>query len=301
MTTGRDPVPRKLLERHRGYRLLGTFLDSDENFMIYRRFGYLHSRTLLKKQDELRKLEMELDDYDDEDLNGTEQQRRLLSCRDSDEAADRKESKGTRTRTQILDEIEEKLEKYDSWILNAKDMVALNKPATRDYKSVEGFIFDKKPLVDEESGYIYQKEDLITLRDGREMAILDSFTEIALRTFHCSLLQTIFCSKTDREKTDDPNVHYYSRNRKNIFITILTTLVLLFLLILPVFVLFKLTTKTDLQSTYTLSIGVLLVFTLVFSAILLLFTRAKRHEIFGAAAGYCAILVVFISNIPGSK
>ncbi|KAE8446891.1 hypothetical protein EG329_011522 [Mollisiaceae sp. DMI_Dod_QoI] len=249
-----------------------------------------------RQQDQLRKLESELDSYDDEDLTGTEQQRKLLSCRDSDEAADRKGPKGTRTRTQILDEIEQKLDKYDSWILKAQNMSALNKPAARDYKSVEGFIFDKKPLVDEESGYIYHKEDLITLRDGRETAILDSFTEILLKTFHCSVLQA------DRDKTDDPNVHYYSRNRKNIFITMLTTLVLLFLLIFPVFILFTLTTRNDLRSTYTLSIGILLVFTLIFSAMLSLFTRAKRHEIFGAAAGYCAILVVFISNIPdGAK
>lgn len=37
--------------------------------------------------------------------------------------------------------------------------------------------------------------------------------------------------------------------------------------------------------TYTVSICVLLVFALVFSAVLSLFTQAKRHEIFGAAAG----------------
>jgi len=80
--------------------------------MLYRRFGYLHSRMLLRKQDELRKLEAELDEYDDVDAEGTEQQRRLLLSRDSDEAADRKEPEGTRTRTKILDEIEEKLDKY---------------------------------------------------------------------------------------------------------------------------------------------------------------------------------------------
>jgi hypothetical protein len=70
-------------------------------------------------------------------------------------------------------------------------MVALNKPAARDYKSVEAYIFDKKPLVDEECGFIYQREDLITLRDGREMAMLDTFTERMLQLLHCSLLQVI--------------------------------------------------------------------------------------------------------------
>jgi hypothetical protein len=71
-------------------------------------------------------------------------------------------------------------------------MVALNKPAARDYRSVEAYIFDKKPLVDEESGFIYRKEDLITLRDGREMAFLDSFTEKVLKIFHCPFLQVSY-------------------------------------------------------------------------------------------------------------
>jgi hypothetical protein len=80
-------------------------------------------------------------------------------------------------------------------------MVALNKPAARDYKSVEAYIFDKKPLVDEECGFIYQREDLITLRDGREMAMLDTFTEKILQLFHCSLLQVIFPHSRFSKKT----------------------------------------------------------------------------------------------------
>lgn len=48
----------------RGYPNLAAFLDSDENFAVYRRFGYLQSRLLLNKQDELRILEEELDHMD---------------------------------------------------------------------------------------------------------------------------------------------------------------------------------------------------------------------------------------------
>ncbi|TAQ88780.1 hypothetical protein B7494_g2872 [Chlorociboria aeruginascens] len=53
---------RALEDRHRRYR----FLDSDDNSMIYRRFGYLHSRILIRKQ-ELQQLEMELDKINDLD------------------------------------------------------------------------------------------------------------------------------------------------------------------------------------------------------------------------------------------
>ena len=48
----------------KGYPRLAAFLDSDENFMIYRRFGYVQGRLLLEKQDELRKLEQRLEKYD---------------------------------------------------------------------------------------------------------------------------------------------------------------------------------------------------------------------------------------------
>lgn len=47
------------------------------------------------------------------------------------------------------------------------------------------------------------------------------------------------------------------------------------------------------------AVGVLIVFTLLFSAAMSLLTRAARHELFAASAAYCAILVVFIGNFTG--
>lgn len=52
-----------------GYPNLAAFADSHENFMLYRRFGYLSSRVLLEKQDELRALEEQLDELDDHDTD----------------------------------------------------------------------------------------------------------------------------------------------------------------------------------------------------------------------------------------
>ena len=91
----------------------------------------------------------------------------------------------------------------DEWILKAQQMVSLNKPAARDYNSVEGYIFEKKPLLDEEYGFIYNKEDLITLRDGREMAFLDSFTEKMLQTFNCALLQVSDCRQVNMKNSKE--------------------------------------------------------------------------------------------------
>lgn len=51
-----------------GYPSLAAFHSSDEDFAIYRRFGYLQSRLILEKQDQLRILEERLDGFDKSDF-----------------------------------------------------------------------------------------------------------------------------------------------------------------------------------------------------------------------------------------
>lgn len=48
----------------RGFPKLARFLDSDDNFMVYRRFGTVCSRLLLHKQDEISKMEGVLHNMD---------------------------------------------------------------------------------------------------------------------------------------------------------------------------------------------------------------------------------------------
>lgn len=89
-------------EYPRGYPNLAVFLDSDENFMVYRRFGYVQTRLLLEKQDELRKLEQKLDNYDKkvQKVRATNLMTRDLK---PDDAAPRKE---------IMDKLEQKFREY---------------------------------------------------------------------------------------------------------------------------------------------------------------------------------------------
>jgi hypothetical protein len=62
---------------------------------------------------------------------------------------------------------------------------------------------------------------------------------------------------------------------------------ILALLIVPVYFLWHIAhTAIFTNATTAVIIGILLVFTLIFSGVLSLFTRAKRHEILAAAAGY---------------
>jgi hypothetical protein len=100
-------------------------------------------------------------------------------------------------------------------------------------------------------------------------------------------------------KTRDKEVHYYTRSRVDTFVGLIITTIIFVLLVLPVVAMYKLTAMgASPQSTFN-AIGVLVVFTLLFSAAMSLLTKARRHELFAASAAYCAVLVVFISNFSG--
>jgi uncharacterized membrane protein YhaH (DUF805 family) len=103
-----------------------------------------------------------------------------------------------------------------------------------------------------------------------------------------------------RDKTKDQDVYYYSSHRVELFVSVIITSVIFVLLVLPVVAMYRLTDfGKGTHGTFD-AIGVLIVFTLLFSAAMSCLTKAKRHELFAAAAAYCAVLVVFISNFSGN-
>lgn len=69
----------------------------------------------------------------------------------------------------------------DALLLQTQQMVSLNRPADRDHTSVVNFLWNRNPLFEEEQSFIYEKEDLVTLRPGRETAFLDAFVERMLK------------------------------------------------------------------------------------------------------------------------
>jgi hypothetical protein len=86
-----------------GYPRVAAFLDSDDDFRLYRRFGYIQSRLLLEKQDDLRRLEEHLDRMDRKDSKKSNQ---LLMTRQTIGADSFKE------RRELMQEIETKYNEY---------------------------------------------------------------------------------------------------------------------------------------------------------------------------------------------
>lgn len=277
---------RQLEQCPRGYPNLAAFLDSDESFTLYRRFGYLQARLLLDKQDEMRKLEEKLDEMDKED---EENRSKRLITRDLKE-------QDAGPRRELFKAIEERFCEYAHILTTAQTLMAFNRPAASDYQSVANYIYNREPVVEDERTWIYCKEDMITLRAGREHAWLDTGIERLLRFLHCQLIEWLFCSKETKLKSRGIEV-YYDRSRINAFVNTLIALIILLLLVVPIYILYHLIHDVNTGRAYAICIGVLLVSTLAFSAVLSLFTRARRHETLAAAAAYCAVLVVFLGNV----
>ncbi|KAF8853600.1 hypothetical protein BDZ45DRAFT_69975 [Acephala macrosclerotiorum] len=287
-------IIRKLERCEEGYPYLATFLDSDENFMIYRRFGFIHARLLLQKQDELRIMEEELDRMDRRDKF---QNTKALQCRMED--VERQDQIGE-TRQALLARMENTILRYDELLLKAQQLAAANRPPERDYNSVANFVRHKKPLMQGDDDFIYNKEDLITLRPGRESAWLDAMVEKLLKLFPRTAVKYIFCSKETAAKTTDESLFLPTKARVDRLVSCLIMITVLALLIVPVYALYHVGSsfnKSNASTSNAICIGILLVATLLFSAALALFTKAKRHELLGAAAAYCALLVVFIANL----
>ncbi|KAF2475653.1 uncharacterized protein BDR25DRAFT_253094 [Lindgomyces ingoldianus] len=276
-----------------GYPRQAAFQSSEPSFSIYRCFNYLHSRVLLELQDQLRVLESDLTDLDNLDLENGQEKRLKSRAYDLRQA---KKEKIESERAGLIATIRDKLVNYDEILVKARELNTFQRPSKRDYGSFRTWFWNEKPLSYElEEQFIKRKEDLVTLRHGREWAGFDGLIEELIRKLHCPLTQKIFTTPELRAKTNNKYIHYYSSSRIEKLVGLIITFIIFVLLILPVVAMYRLTSITY-RNTIFDAIGILVVFTLLFSAAMSLLTRAKRHELFAASAAYCAVLVVFISN-----
>lgn len=94
------------------------------------------------------------------------------------------------------------------FLLQAQQIVSMNRPAARDRASIQNFMengFEEngspvRPLLEADAEFVYRKEDLVTLRPGRESAWLDSSVERLLGLLHCELIRV---SKINTSRPDD--------------------------------------------------------------------------------------------------
>lgn len=296
-----EPEPENVTETNtrilencpNGFPRLAAFQSSEANFSLYRSFSYLHSRLLLDLQDEITCLEKELDDVDWDDEGDNRLRSREIDVQKAEGEGD------SRNRRQILAEIKAKLMEYDEILIKARELESFQRPSDRNYRSLRRYHHNTKPLMDAEMDSIRSKEDTVSLRNGREWASFDGFVESMLQHFDSRFLQWIFRTNEPplqkyfrtpelRKKTTNKYINFYSSSRIDTLVGVLITVIIFVLLVLPVTTMYRLASFDTPRSTFD-AIGVLIIFTLLFSAAMSLLTRAARHELFAASAAYCAI------------
>ncbi|KAF2685664.1 hypothetical protein K458DRAFT_416885 [Lentithecium fluviatile CBS 122367] len=264
-----------------GYPRLAALLNSDENFLICRKYGLLHNRVLLYRQDELRELELELLSMDKAATNTDDT---MLKCRTREERA-------SDDRRHLINRIDEKLKEYNDIVQRTRAFATLQRATERNHKSVWNWIFHSAPLVQEEAKTFDKDRDFVAIVDAKEGSWFDGRVETALSRFGGPFTRQLFISKRDRSSTSDKLVRLYSKRRIDIFSRLIITILAVILLMAPVIALFGTNEKGAIK------ILIIFLFTMAFSVALSLCTKAKRHEVFAATAAYCAVLVVFLGNL----
>ncbi|KAL8692458.1 MAG: hypothetical protein Q9218_002526 [Villophora microphyllina] len=261
--TGRLPhVPRPFRKEDGREKIISSIDDHPR--------GYPKTRVLLHRQDELAEMEKKLLAMDDEDFNIEPlalQSRRLDRDRPEEPS-----------RTSLIEKIDDKLKDYDDLVKRIRNSVAIPNPLERDYSSLYNYVEGNKPLCREETKFIKYHDDFIALAEKQEGGWFDGVLEDMLGIFPRSVTRRILSSPEERKKTDDEYVQLYSKYRVDILARLILTIVSVVLLAAPTAILFLV------PEHGWFKILLIMIFTLLFSAALSVFTKAKRHEMFAATA-----------------
>ncbi|OAL17983.1 hypothetical protein AYO22_11139 [Fonsecaea multimorphosa] len=236
----------------KGWPRIATFVDSDPNFMIFRRFGFLRTRLLLWHQDVLREMESRLDYQDMQDAAspGT---RRYLSNRDGDDM------RTPAVRKVLFQELDTQLKAYDDLLSRSAAMYQWQRPDEEDRASIANLIYNDGSLARRDRSWIRKIDDLIVL--GGEQ-------------------NSTWVHGLDRKLEGSAiHVQLYERKRFNRVVGFLYTIVIVALIMCPVLVLYRLR-HLDGYAQNLLAFA----FTIAFALLCSTATAAKQHEIFGVTA-----------------
>ncbi|KAF4947657.1 hypothetical protein FSARC_13918 [Fusarium sarcochroum] len=287
-----------------GFPSLAHFIASDRDgtSAIFKRFNRLAARNLLVLQSELAELQAKLDSYDDADKVSRESLQSLRNWEDykirNDENSDRRV---------LLRQIQATLKDYSEnhspnpdtvlqslgeAIIFESTLAAIPPPDRKTLKAFRISFFHGRPEESKDfpmlGGYsstLYDDPDDLLVLHTRE-------PPDRLTTFVQDYFGFLF-EMSDTHATTESSISYASGKKIATFISYLSTILAALLLIGAILVLYNV--ESD-----NLKLGLIALFTVIFSASVGLLTNARRAEVFGATAAYAAVLVVFVSGDLGN-
>jgi len=161
---------------------LASFINSSDNFAVYRRFGQLSARILTQLEIDLTELEKKQYELDDKDAADTTMQYRLRGYEDF--------AGWTSTQRDLQSEIHKKLLEYSErsfilakWmkteandsavelLLKDSQVRALGQPPTRHHLELFYYMWGKKPLAEGKDDFIFHAEDFVSAAKHAEKGV----------------------------------------------------------------------------------------------------------------------------------
>jgi hypothetical protein len=156
-----------------GYPRFAAFMNSDENFLMCRKYGFLHNRVLLYRQDELRALEQEMLALD-KDTHKLDE--KMLQCRT-------REERTSNERRDLINRIDDKLREYNDIVQRTRSFATLQRATQRNYTSVSNWVGNATPLVEAEASTFNKDRDFVSIVDAKEGSWFDGRVENVLSNF----------------------------------------------------------------------------------------------------------------------
>ncbi len=143
-----------------GYPRFAALMNSDINTRLYRRFGLVRNRLLLRKQDCIAQLSEKLRSMDKTDEH--EHPEKLWSRRHGEDAKD------DSPRSRILVQLDTELKDYDALLLREHAIASISKPTVRNHRTIFDWVYNNKPVVQEEYQYLYEEGDFALLGNQQD-------------------------------------------------------------------------------------------------------------------------------------
>jgi hypothetical protein len=245
-----------------GYRGVSSFIASEDDFFVLRRFSIVTARVLLGLQDEIVELEGKLNDLDES-----------LSRKDAPNIHNGSFRQETSTvRLSVLKRLEPKLRAYNDLVIQHSQLRRRPEVASKDIDSMANWFYNKpKAILDEEAQYIQKTDDLFAMVP-KTKSPLRRFLE---RSSHFRFLRLW----RQNIPQADENVHFSSDQRIDAFVAFVLTVLGLAMLISPLWILPYISSSVCRLATIT-------AFVLVFVCFVALIAVSEPVQTLGAAAAY---------------
>ncbi|KAK0719305.1 hypothetical protein B0H67DRAFT_642670 [Lasiosphaeris hirsuta] len=242
-----------------GYPRLTALLTAEPNFFVARRFTRLHTRRVLFAQDRLTELEARLDQIDADDRH-----RIHLASRRHD---------ANQERAAVMRDVEVALRDYECAIVSYRAVAALPYPNNFDVASLENWIYNNKPLIQEESEFTRHRNDLFAVAPRPALGPFDSWVHRLLR--FRSLGRP---AETAQDlESQDINVHLRSSRRVGRVVGAVGTIAVVLVITIPIAI-------TYLVHNQAARLCVVLFSVVAATLSLKLLTLARRVEVFVGTA-----------------